>query len=201
MHEIFRKQNQKMQVLKPPVIAILLLSLCGVASRATPSVIDTTKSVLTVRVFKTGFFSAFAHDHEINAPIERGSFSEDPASVELNVDARKLKVVDKGVSDNERDKVQKNMQGSEVLDSEKFPEIRFHSTSVERAGGAWQVTGDLTLHGETHPVAFKVQKVNGHYQGKAEVKQKDYGIAPISIAGGSVKVKNEVRIEFDIVGQ
>ena len=185
-----------------PVIAALMLSLCVVASAATPATIDTQKSVLTVRVFKTGFFSAFAHDHEITAPIDGGSFSEDPASVELKVDARQLKVIDKGVSDNERDKVQKNMQGPEVLDSEKFPEIRFHSTSVERAGeDGWQVTGDLTLHGETHPVAFKVQKVNGHYQGKAEVKQKDFGIAPISIAGGSVKVKNEVRIEFDIVGQ
>jgi polyisoprenoid-binding protein YceI len=188
-----------MQVLKQAAMAALLLVFCGVALAATP--IDAQKSVLTIRVFKTGFFSAFAHDHEINAPIDGGSFSEDPASVELKVDARKLKVIDKDVSDNERDKVQKNMQGPEVLDSEKFPEIRFHSNNVEKAGDGWQVTGDLNLHGETHPVAFKVQKVNGHYQGRAEVKQKDFGIVPISIAGGSVKVKNEVRIEFDVVGQ
>ena len=35
--------------------------------------IDTQKSVMTVRVFKSGLFSAFGHDHEISAPIRRVS--------------------------------------------------------------------------------------------------------------------------------
>jgi len=30
------------------------------------------------------------------------------------------------------------------------------------------------------------------------LKQRDFGIAPISIAGGTVKVKDEVLIEFEI---
>jgi polyisoprenoid-binding protein YceI len=181
-------------------VTFCLVTLYGYTASATD--IDTAKSTLTVRVFKTGFFSAFAHDHEISAPIEKGSFSEQPASVEIAVDARKLRVVDKDSSTNEREKIQKTMHSSEVLDSEKFPEIRFGSTGVERSGeGVWLVTGDLTLHGQTHPVAIKVQRINGHYQGKVEIKQKDFGIAPVSIAGGTVKVKNEVRIEFDVVGQ
>ena len=41
----------------------------------------------------------------------------------------------------------------------------------------------------------------GIIQGVAEMKQKDFGISPISIAGGGVKVKDAVRIEFDVVGQ
>jgi hypothetical protein len=31
------------------------------------------------------------------------------------------------------------------------------------------------------------------------VKQRDFEIQPISIAGGVVKVKDEVKVEFDIV--
>jgi hypothetical protein len=31
------------------------------------------------------------------------------------------------------------------------------------------------------------------------LKQTDFGITPISIGGGTVKVKNELRIDFDIV--
>ena len=31
------------------------------------------------------------------------------------------------------------------------------------------------------------------------IKQRDYGITPISIAGGTVKVKDELAIEFEIV--
>src|SRR5882757_2536395 len=179
-------------------LLIFLSSLVVVAS--TP--VDTQKSTLTIRVYKSGFFSAFAHDHEISAPIDSGSFSEENPSVEISIDASKLKVLDKESSADERDKIQKRMLSSEVLDSDQFKEIRFHSTQVERAGeGVWQVTGDLTLHGQTHPVAFRVQKVNGHYQGVAELKQSAFGMTPISIAGGSVKVKDQVRIEFDVVGQ
>jgi hypothetical protein len=34
--------------------------------------IDVSKSSLKIRVFKSGAFSAFAHDHEIQAPINEG---------------------------------------------------------------------------------------------------------------------------------
>ncbi len=172
--------------------------LCLLASATD---IDTQKSTLTVRVFKTGFFSAFAHDHQINAPIEQGTFSEEPPAVEFVVDARKLKALDKESPGNLA-KIQKTMLGPEVLDTEKYPEIRFRSTSVEKAGeGEWTVHGDLSLHGQNHPVTAKVKKANGHYQGVVPILQKDWGIEPVSIAGGSVKVKNEVRIEFDVVGK
>jgi hypothetical protein len=49
-------------------------------------------------------------------------------------------------------------------------------------------------------VKVEVERQSGIYRGSATVLQKDFGIEPIRIAGGSVKVKNEVRIEFEIVG-
>jgi polyisoprenoid-binding protein YceI len=183
------------------VAVVCAISLCGLASAQAVN-IDAAKSTLTVRVFKTGFFSAFAHDHEVTAPIERGSFSESPASVQLSVNARNLQVVDKQSSPSEREKIQKVMLGPEVLNSQEYPEISFRSTHVNSAGeGNWVITGDLVLHGQTHPVTVKVTKAEGRYKGTAQVLQKDFGITPVSIAGGSVKVKNEVRIEFDIAGQ
>jgi len=33
------------------------------------------------------------------------------------------------------------------------------------------------------------------------VKQKDFGIEPIVVGGGAVKVKNELRVEFDIMAK
>jgi hypothetical protein len=39
----------------------------------------------------------------------------------------------------------------------------------------------------------------GHYRGSAAFKQSNFGISPERIAGGTVKVKDEVKIEFDIV--
>jgi polyisoprenoid-binding protein YceI len=168
----------------------------------TPKSIATDHSTLTVHVFKSGLFSAFGHEHEISAPIQQGSFTEQNPSVELRVDARKLVVMDKDVSDKDRAEIQQTMLGPKVLDSERFPEIRFRSTAVTPAAeGKWTVQGDLTIHGETRPVKFEVALQNTHYRGTAEIRQKDFGITPVTVGGGAVKVKNELRVEFDVVGQ
>jgi polyisoprenoid-binding protein YceI len=183
-------------------LPILGLGVASAADSAAQRIIDTDKSVLTVHVFKSGLFSGFAHDHEISAPIQEGSFESADPSVQLAVDARKLRVVDKDVSEKDRAEIQQTMLGPKVLDSEKFPEIRFRSTSVERlAAGKWLVHGDLTVHGQTAPVNVDVIEENGRYRGTAELKQKDFGITPISLGGGTVKVKNELRVEFDIVAR
>ena len=42
---------------------------------------------------------------------------------------------------------------------------------------------------------------NGSYHGSARLRQTEFGITPVSIADGSVKVKDEVRIEFEIRGK
>jgi hypothetical protein len=33
------------------------------------------------------------------------------------------------------------------------------------------------------------------------VRQTDFGIQPVTAAGGAIKVKNEVRVEFEIFGR
>ena len=37
-----------------------------------------------------------------------------------------------------------------------------------------------------------------HYHGATKLKQSDFAIKPISLFGGSVKVKDEVQLEFDV---
>jgi polyisoprenoid-binding protein YceI len=189
----------------PKLTTTLLISaflLHGLSAAAESREIDTQRSVMTIRVFKAGFLSAFGHEHEISAPIQQGSFSEEKPTVELLVNARKLRVLDQGISDKDRTEIQTTMLGPKVLDSERFPEIRFHSAQIDRLGeGKWIVHGELTLHGETRPVRVTVEGQNGRYHGSAELRQKDFGITPVTVAGGTVKVKNEVRVEFDVVGK
>ena len=75
-----------MKVFSMWVAAVILFSALWAAA----SDIDTQKSVMTVRVLKSGMFSAFGHEHEISAPIKDGKFSETEKSVELTVDARQM---------------------------------------------------------------------------------------------------------------
>ena len=187
-----------------PAAGLLVLGAGSIAAAPTTREMDVARSTLTVRVFKTGLFSAFGHNHEIRAPIARGAFNEsaDQPSVELQVDARQLQALDPELSAKDRAEVQQTMLGPSVLDTANFPEIRFHSLSIEKAGaGKWRVHGDLTLHGQTHPVLAEVTGEPGHYRGSAAVRQMDFGITPVSVAGGAIKVKNEVRVEFEIFGR
>jgi polyisoprenoid-binding protein YceI len=194
--------NMKMAIVAAVNIVVILV-VCSLFTSAQKTqkarTIDVGRSTITIQVFKAGLFSAFGHDHEISAPIQQGAFSEENPSVELSVDARKLRVKDKDVSDKDRAEIQQTMLGPKVLDSERFPQIRFRSTQVESAGtGKWIVNGELTVRGITRPVKAEVHGENGHYLGSAEVRQKDFGITPVSAAGGAVKTKNEMRVEFEV---
>jgi polyisoprenoid-binding protein YceI len=163
--------------------------------------IDAKKSSLKIRVFKSGAFSAFAHDHEIEAPIDDGKIDSSASpSVQLRVDSRKMRVLDPGISVDTRAQIQQTMEGTGVLDVAHFPEISYRSTAITKTGNAhWEVRGSLTLHGKNQPVVVVVSLDGGHYRGSASFKQSTFGISPIRIAGGTVKVKDEVKIEFDIV--
>ena len=184
-------------------LATVTISLClgpnQLFAQAKP--IDVNQSTLKIRVFKSGAFAAFAHDHEIEAPIDQGDIdSSAHASVQLRVDAHKMRVLDPDTSPGNRTDIQKTMQSSKVLDVENFPQISYQSTAITSRGDShWQVQGDLTLHGKKHPVTVDVSLQNGHYRGSASIRQTDFGIEPIRIAGGTVKVKDEVKVEFDIV--
>src|SRR5882672_12474739 len=88
------------------------------------------RSTLTVFVYKSGLFSAFADNHVIRAPIAKGSIVEEaPAAVEILVHSADLQVTDPGVDAGKRSEVQTRMLGPEVLDVAKFPDITFTSTS------------------------------------------------------------------------
>ena len=184
-------------------VAILTTGRASSSAIATHQQIDTQQSTITVRVFKAGLFRGFGDNHEILGTVKSGSITEaNPADVHIVVDAQRLRVVDPDASANDRAQVRMRMLGPEVLDAGRFPEIRFDSEAAERAeSDSWLVHGQLSLHGQTRPLMIRVKRDQGHYKGSVTLKQTDFGITPISIAGGVVKVKDELKIEFDIVAQ
>lgn len=176
--------------------AMGLMSVLGLSAQQ--RTIDTQKSTLTIHVGKTGAFSALGHEHEVSAPIRSGTADTGAhPAVEIRVDARALRVIDKDDSAKDRAEVQKTMLGPEVLDSERYQEIVFKSTGAESAGqGQWTLRGNLTLHGQTRLVTVHVTLKDGHYTGESIVKQTDFGMTPPGKAG--VRAKDEVKIEFDV---
>ena len=185
--------------------AVVLLAVCAASSgwtltaRAQERPIDTKLSMITVRVHKSGLFSGLGHDHEVAAPVTNGTVNVAARQVELRITASSLGVRDPDASDKDRNEIQKTMLGPKVLDVVQYPEILFRSDESDPAGtDSWRVRGNLTLHGQVRSVAVEVRERGGHYVGSSRLKQTDFGITPIKVAGGTVQVKNEIEIEFDI---
>lgn len=180
-------------------LAMIAGLLCPAQAWGQARSIDSRNSKLIVRVYKAGLFSAFGDNHEVGAPISEGVVDEAAARVSFVVDARGMKVLDPQLSADKRRQVQERMLGPDVLDTARFPTIKFESTSVERAGpGRLLVRGQLLLHGVARPVVANVRIENGRYLGSSTLKQRDFGITPVNAAGGTIKVKDELTIEFDI---
>jgi len=156
-------------------------------------------SVITIHAQKSGLFSGFAHNHVISAPIARGSVNSQRMAAELVVVVKDMKVIDREASEKDRAEIQTTMLGPKVLDAERYPEIRFISSKIEASGAQrFRVTGTLQLHGTSRELSFEMTGGPDHYQGKSKLKQTDFGIQPVSVAGGTVKVKDELELEFDV---
>src|SRR5713226_265092 len=176
------------------------------AAKSSSSGIDVEHSSITVHVLRGGVFGFTGDNHEIHAPISKGKLDEAAGSIEFEIETAKMQVLDPKMDPAKRAQVQEKMLGPDVLDIAQYPLIQFTSTSVASDRiGQWSVTGNLKLHGQTHPVVVKVSqpadeaalansRTKGHhYRGTATLKQTDFGIKPVSVAGGTVKVKDELK--------
>ena len=180
-------------------VALLTLGLTTAFASAQRLAIDSGKSSVTIRVFKSGLFAGLAHDHTIQAPVATGNIDVQEKSVNLTFNVADMKVLDPGESDSNRKDIDTTMKGPKVLDGAQFPTISFASSSVKTSGDRTEVTGTLKLHGASRQITVPVTWQDGKYTGSLSLKQTDYGITPVKIAGGAVRVKDEITIEFNIV--
>ncbi len=201
-----------MRLLMPLLILPLLAGPLSAQDSVAYS-IDPEKSKLEIAVYKEGFFRAFGHDHLIEAKATSGQVQFDAKSIEhssvaLKIQTALLRVMDPGVSEKDRQEVQTTMMGDKVLDATKYPVIAFTSTGVlatREIVGGWEVTlsGKLSLHGTERivnlPLRLHRQGEDLRTQGEVTLLQTDYGITPVRVGGGTVKVKNQIKISFDIL--
>lgn len=200
------------------LIGILgVLVTTTVAARASSGAtysVDSSKSAIRVDVFKEGLLKAFGHEHQIAAKSFSGTVHFDADRLEesalsLEVEARSLTVIDPGESEQDRRDVQATME-AQVLGVNSFPLIRFRSTGVRllrNDGAGWLVTlaGRLNLHGVEKPVSFPVRvrldnrRLTAH--GEVFIAQTVFGIEPVRVAGGMVRVQDRVKVSFSIVAE
>jgi polyisoprenoid-binding protein YceI len=175
--------------------------------------INRSRSRLTIKAFASGLLSSFGHDPTFSARDISGELSfipDDPKSATLKINVRTNSIEVSGdISSKDRKEIEKTMR-EEVLQIDRFPEVRFESTGVEgekvfENQYRVHIEGNFSLHGVTHPETIEAQvTVNGDQvraYGDFTLRQSDYGMKLVSVAGGTLKLKDELKFSFDIAAQ
>jgi polyisoprenoid-binding protein YceI len=175
--------------------------------------LDKSKSRFTVRAFASGMLSAMGHSPTLAIRDFSGEAGFEPnapqkATLKVEIKADSLEVTDE-MSDKDRREIETTMN-QKVLESAKYPEIRFESTGVsaEQLGqGRFKLllNGGLSLRSVTRNIPVNAQvALNGdalRAYGEFSILQSAFGIPLVSVAGGALKLKDELKFAFDMVAR
>lgn len=175
-------------------------------------IIDPKRSRFIVRAFATGLLSSFGHNPTIAIRGFTGEarFSPDrpeESSLRFRVKADSLEDTD-DISDKDRREINRQTR-DDVLEAARYPEIVFESTnvSVDKVIGSQyraRITGALSLHGVTRQCVIDAQVLAGEdtlrANGEFAVRQSDFNIKGVTAVGGTIKLKDELKLTFDIAG-
>ena len=178
-------------------------------------IIDPGQTTITLHVGRAGVFAFAGHDHEVVAPAMQGRIILDRtnlsrSTVSVTFEATALKVTGKGEPPEDVPEVQRVMLGDQVLDVQRHPTITFQSRQVSVVKQSTSqmtlgITGDLTLHGVTRPVAVPVTvqlTADGlRATGRTTVQQSQFGIRPVTAGAGTVRVKDEVEVVLSVTAR
>jgi hypothetical protein len=179
------------------LLTLAALLLGGSRNQAT----DLRESTITVHVHRKGLFFSKGTDYTMVAPIASSLFDLEQPSVDIVVHAKDVAVIDPAVPQHAKEEIESAMRGPRALDSATFPEIHFTAAQVaQTAPDQYRVTGTLQLHGVVQQLSFDFDGNAGHYHGRVTLHPSDFGIPPLSFAGGLVRMTDEIDVEFDLFG-
>ena len=200
----------------PLAVPLLVPPATAVADTAAPAavpagtyVLDPSHSTLVFRVSHLGFsfYTASFDDFDATLRFDPGRPEESALDVRVDVASLRLPTPPAGFRE--------ELLGPAWLDAGAHPEMSFVTTSVEpREDGSLRADGELTLRGETRPVALDVT-FNGGYAGlpgldpraragfsaRGTLRRSDFGIdvgvpAPGSDFGVGDTIELLVEAEF-----
>ena len=102
-----------------------------------------------------------------------------------------------------------HLKSADFFDVENHPDITFVSTTVERDGSEWSITGDLTIKTVSHPVTVLFEEIGSSkdpygnirvgFEGRATINRSDWGLNfNAALETGGVLVSEKIKLDFDI---
>lgn len=176
-------------------------------------VMDARASRFTVQASATGVLAAMGHNPTIGIRDFSGevSFSSDTLEgngFHISIKSSSLSAQN-DISDKDRREIERLMN-EQVLETAKYPEIVYDVSSFTAAKlgdtlYSAPLNGNLTLHGVTNrqPVTARVAVFGDMLRASGDfiLSQADYQIKLVSVAGGALKLKNDLKFSFEIVAR
>jgi polyisoprenoid-binding protein YceI len=166
-----------------------------------------------VRAFATGLLAKMGHNPTVGIGDFSGEMKFNPDKLEAGSFRLVIKSASMSVQDEISDKDLREMErlmNQEVLETAKFPEIVYEAPSIsvsKMADMLYSATlnGNLTLHGVTRsqPITARVALLGSMLRASSDftLNQTDYNIKLVSVAGGALKLKDELKFSFEIVAR
>jgi polyisoprenoid-binding protein YceI len=171
---------------------------------------DPARSRFTVQAFAAGLLSSLGHSptfavSRYSGDIQFGGGEIKNLGLVLDVHADSLSLLDH-VSAHDRSEIESRMR-HDVLETTTYSVITYRASAVSenRLGpGHFQVrvAGPLTLHGQSHEHSIDADLTvfpDGLlFKGESHLHLSDYHIKPVAALGGTIRLKDDLRIFFDI---
>lgn len=184
------------------IFAIALASFLALSSAAEAKekyYYDPAHTQIMFSVSHLGF--SFSHGRFVKFT---GGFDFDPEApeksvVEIAINTNSIRMDD--------DAWEKHLKGPDFFNVEKFPEMTFKGTGIEKTGDkTGKLTGDLTILGVTKPVTLDVTfngsgthpytgKLVAGFSAETSIKRSDFGMGY-----GIPNVGDDVKIEIQVEG-
>jgi polyisoprenoid-binding protein YceI len=174
---------------------------------------DAKSSQFTVQAFAEGLAGIADHRPRFSVRDFSGEllFDRDNlngGSLHLSAKTSSLDIMD-DVSKHDRRSIERVMFG-EVLHPEAFPEVRFTSSqvvcgAVEENRYRTDISGTVSLHGVEQSQSIQAQLIlsEGSLRayGEFRLRQTAYGLSIASVAGGILRIKDELKFVFFVVAR
>jgi polyisoprenoid-binding protein YceI len=183
--------------------------------------LDPQSSAIRIYAFRGGRAARLAHNHVLTAPkftgfvhLPPGGTSDARFDLEFRLDqleiddpvlrstlgsafASKLSAADTEGS-------RKHMLGQENLQADRFPFVRIHSLEISGDGSKFASKVQIEMHGKKRemwiPLSVEGLPERISVTGSFVLRQTDFGAQPYTVLNGLIAVRDEVVIEFKLVG-
>ena len=172
-----------------------VIAVAGLALLVAPAAAETKKYPLDSKNTKIEFVGA-KEDGTHTGGFEKlaGHLSVD------GTDAATMQIavtIDINSMHSDDDKLTAHLKAPDFFDAKRFPEAKFVSTAVKPSKEGYNVTGDLTMHGETHSVTFPakvaVTPAGAELTAKFSIDRNKWGISY-----GKGKIKDAVDLSISL---